>query len=71
MNRIELWRRREKLKQREVAGRLGCTDIVIVRAERGDPIRPKYRDALIVLSGGQLKVRDFAASPKRKHNGKT
>lgn len=59
MNRIEKWRRDREMTQRQVAQHIQSTDYVIVRAEKGLPIRQRYQLALIALSDGFLKARDF------------
>jgi predicted transcriptional regulator len=63
---IEIWRRSLGLTQRQLAEKIEATDAVIVAAESGRPIRPKYVDALIRVSGRKLRKRDFVKPIRRQ-----
>jgi hypothetical protein len=70
-NAVEKWRRDKNLTVPDVASKIWSSPALVYRAERGEPIRRKFIDRFVSVSGGVLAVEDFVEASKTKAKRKT
>jgi len=70
-NAVEKWRRDAGLSVPDVASKVWSSPALVYRAERGEPIRRKFIDRFVSVSGGILTDADFVEASKTKAKRKT
>jgi transcriptional regulator with XRE-family HTH domain len=66
---LKALRKKRRRSQQDVANVIGCSNRLVCRAERGEPIRRKWIAKLVEWGKGELKATDFVEGDIRR--GKT